>query len=135
MHIICAYNSYGIYHAHAVTRLRSKYRQPYLESGLESDAESDVESGLESDVESDVKSGLESDVESGLENDAESDVESDAKSDVEHDVDTESGLAAISTSKCDLVTALSRLWSTLRIEYHVLLALSRAPIFVAFGVP
>ena len=38
-------------------------------------------------------------------------VESDAESDVEHDVengleiDTESGLAAISTSKCDLVTA------------------------------
>ena len=88
---ICLYYSYGIYHAHAVTRLRSKYRQPYLESGLESDAESglesDAESGLESDVKSDVESGLESDVESGLE------------------IDTESGLAAISTSKCDLVTA------------------------------
>ena len=66
--IIILYYSYGIYHAHAVTRLRSKYRQPYLESGLESDAESDIESGLEigleSDVESDVESGLESDVQS-----------------------------------------------------------------------
>ena len=104
---ICLYYSYGIYHAHAVTRLRSKYRQPYLESGLESDAKSDVESGLESDVES----GLESDVESGLESDVESDVESGLESDAESDVesgfeiDTESGLAAISTSKCDLVTA------------------------------
>ena len=75
----CLYYSYGIYHAHAVTRLRSKYRQPYLES----DAESDVESSLESDAES----GLEIDTESGLE------------------IDTESGLTAISTSKCDLVTA------------------------------
>ena len=92
---ICLYYSYGIYHAHAVTRLRSKYRQPYLESGLESDAESDIESGLESDVES----GLESDVESGLESDVESDVESGLE------IDTESGLTAISTSKCDLVTA------------------------------
>ena len=72
---ICLYYSYGIYHAHAVTRLRSKYRQPYLESGLESDAESDVESGLESDVESDVESGLESDAESDAESDVENDVE------------------------------------------------------------
>ena len=45
---ICLYYSYGIYHAHAVTRLRSKYREPYLESGLESNAESDVTIGLES---------------------------------------------------------------------------------------
>ena len=97
---ICLYYSYGIYHAHAVTRLRSKYRQPYLESGLESDAES----GLESDVESDAESGLESDAESGLESDDESDVESGLESDVESglEIDTESGL---STSKCDLVTA------------------------------
>ena len=69
MHI-CLYYGYGIYHAHAVTRLRSKYGQPYLESGLESDVESDVESDAESDFEND-----------------------------------ESGLAAISTAKCDLVTA------------------------------
>ena len=55
--------------------------------------------GLESDVESDAESGLESDAESGLESDAESGLESDVESDVE------SGLAAISTSKCDLVTA------------------------------
>ena len=104
--ILYAHMCYGIYHAHAVTRLRSKYRQPYLESGLESDVESGLESGLESDV------------------------ESDAESDVEHDV--ESGLAAISTSKCDLVTAFI---TSPEHFTHVLLALSRAPIFVAFGVP
>ena len=63
----------------AFHRYRERSRERCRESGLESD----VESGLESDVES----GLESDVESGLE------------------IDTESGLAAISTSKCDLVTA------------------------------
>ena len=72
---ICLYYSYGIYHAHAVTRLRSKYRQPYLESGLESDAESDVTIGLESDVESGLENDAESDVEGGLEStEAESDI-------------------------------------------------------------
>ena len=70
-------------------------------------------------------------IESGLESDAESDVEHVVESGLE--IDTESGLAAISTSKCDLVTAFITSPDTLRIEYHVLLALSRAPI-LAFHI-
>ena len=39
-----------IYHAHAVTRLRSKYRQPFLESGVESGLESTEADSIVADI-------------------------------------------------------------------------------------